>query len=141
MIISHFKTSDLAELVLQPNQEYMQCMLEDPVYADYLKSIESYTARDNGVVVACGGFASMSKQRVTVWALIADRIGPSGMVKLNRAVKRGLDSRLEHRIEAIVAANFPQSIRWVKMHGFKQEAIMKKYTDTGEDCLLFARVK
>lgn len=141
MIIEAFKREHLDALTLQPMQQYMRPLLMRDDYLKFYESQESFTAIIDGVVVGCGGFISMWANRVQIWSLLARDIGPRGMLQVHHAVKRGLAMRTERRIEAMCDPGFKNAQRWLQALGFEREGLMRKYTEDGHDCYLYARVR
>lgn len=142
MLIQPYKAADMHALLVQPAQSAMRPILLSGGYPEALEPLESYTARVDGRVVACGGFCPLWEGNVRAWAVIAGDIGGAGMVALTRVVRRGMDACTARRIEVEVDSQFPQAHRWVKMlGGFEWEGRMRKYSPDGRDCDRYARVR
>jgi RimJ/RimL family protein N-acetyltransferase len=66
------------------------------------------------------------------------------IVEVTRAMKKHilptLDARGVHRIECRAMASNTASIRWLKMLGFRQEAVTAQFGQGREDFVLCARV-
>lgn len=142
MDIQPYKASDLHELLIQPAQAPMRALLLSNGYPEALETLESYTARVDGRVVACGGFFPLWSGNVRAWAVIAADIGGHGMLALTRAVRRAMAVSDARRIEVEVDTVFPQAHRWVRMiGGFEWEGTMRKYSPDGRDCDRYAMVR
>lgn len=110
--------------------------------ANVLARFESWTARMNGRVVACGGIIPIWNGREQVWALISDTIGAQGMVLLTRAVKRRMAMHERGRIEAHVAVGFKAGHRWMKILGFKPETgILRQFLPDGRNAVQYVRIR
>lgn len=142
MLIDAYKASDLHELMVQPAQAAMRPILLSNGYPEALESLESYTARVNGKVVACGGYFPLWSGNVRAWVVIAGDIGGSGMVALTKVVRRSFASNPARRIEVEVDSEFEQAHRWIRMLGkFEWEGRMRKYSPDGRDCDRYAMVR
>jgi hypothetical protein len=94
-----------------------------------------------GAVICCVGLIPQPEERAAeAWALMTARTRYF-MVPITRAIVRFLDESRIRRVESMVDAAYPISIRWHELMGFKRERLMPAYTPDGRDCFLYARVK
>lgn len=141
MMIVTFKPSHLERLLLQPAQEGMRPVMQDPSYGLSLaRSGPCYAAVSGDEVLACAGLIPQWPGRAVAWALIGADAGRC-FVGLHRAVKRALDMHEYRRVETGVASDFEAGHRWARMLGFTREGRMRAYTPDGRDCDLYALVR
>lgn len=66
-------------------------------------------------------------------------------VQFARHIRRRLDHYEKmvnaRRVQCTVRAGFPFLVKFIKLLGFEQEALMRKFGPEGDDYYLFARVK
>ena len=111
-------------------------------YSEYLESGISYTGIKNNSVLWCAGILPMWEGRGHAWALISKHVGPGGMIYLTRFCESFFTNCGINRIEAHVSPEFNEAIRWIELLKFKRETPepMRKFSPTGEDMFLYARV-
>lgn len=142
MIVDRFKASDMAEILARPSSACMASAMGE-LDGSVLERFDSWTGRINGEVVACAGIMPLWRGRSYAWAVLSQDIGPFGMVRLTRAVRRYLKMSPPGRIEATVVAGFDAGERWLQMLGFEREtpAPMRGWLPDGGAANLFARVR
>jgi hypothetical protein len=89
--------------------------------------------------IGCGGFEECWTGRAGAWAVLSDDAGRH-MVRITRAVKRGLELHSAERIETTVQAGFEAGMRWAKALGFEEEGLRRRYHD-GHDHVAFVLLK
>lgn len=141
MRVVPFDPAHLHSMALQSSQSWMEPMLKNPSYGEFLKSAGACITIMNGDhVVACGGLVNMWENRAQVWSLISHDAGRH-FVRVVRVMQSFLDLQDIRRIEATVDADFEQGHRLIHMLGFKYEGLMPAYLPNGRDCCLYGRVK
>lgn len=142
MIIVPFKPEHLKQIELQAEQSLAREHFDNVAYAESLAAYEGYTALINDKVVACAGFITVWANRYQVWAVISATIGPAGMLKISRAVLRGLSLKTG-RIEAFVAAEFEAGHRWAQLMGFTLETPqpMRGWFPEGGAASMYSRIQ
>lgn len=114
--------------------------------AGYAKSLEkagpAHTAMRNGKVLACVGLMHQWEGRATAWAVMAKHIGGADYLQIHRATKRFMKLIGYRRIDATVACNFHNAIRWAHALGFKRETPepMLNYAPDGSAHYLYSWV-
>lgn len=140
MIVAPFERSHLENMVVQTQQQGLEHLLTDDIYAT-LANNPSYSALDGDEVVACAGTIEVAPGRALAWAYISQNAG-TRMVRVTKSVKRFLDMAPYRRIEMDVDCDFVQAHRWARLLGFKLECLRRvKFTPDGRDCALYARVQ
>ena len=93
--------------------------------------------------IACAGVALRWTGRATLWAVLEDDIPVRCWLALHRAVLARIPPLLElgvRRLEAEAQCGFEPSRRWLRMLGFEEEGLMRRYGPGGEDFYRFARL-
>lgn len=130
----------LKEIALQPHQEHLGALLKSSGLADQVAASGSaWTALVNGRPIGSGGFIEHWAGRSEVWAVLSDQAG-AHMLALTRAVRRGIDLHQAARIEATVLSGFEPGLRWVRLLGFEEECLRRRYQD-GRDHVAFVLLK
>ena len=142
MKVEKLKIEDLTGLMARCSG-LMPGLAENPDYPKFLSAFEAYSFFVNERVVCCGGFVEVWPGRLQGWSIIADDIGPFGMLALTKAWRRILATMKSVRIELTVQAEFEAGKRWAKMLGFIQETPnpMMGYLPNGGAAVLYAMVK
>jgi len=140
MIVVPFEREHLKRMVIQQNQQGLEYLLTDAIYAT-LEGSDAYTALEGDEVLACAGTIEAAPGRAIAWAYISQHVG-SRMMGVTKAVKRFLDMAEYRRIEMDVDCDFAQAHRWARMLGFEMECERRrKYSPDGRDCALYARIR
>lgn len=106
----------------QDTEKYWGAVVQTAGYARALeKAGPAHTAMRGSKVLACIGLMHQWEGRASAWAIMAENIGGADYLAIHRAVKRFMKLIGYRRIDATVAANFPNAIRWAEMLGFKRE--------------------
>ncbi|MCX4154998.1 MULTISPECIES: hypothetical protein [Paraburkholderia] len=140
MIIVPFSASHIGALNVQPAQEKMRPYFSLE-YAEALSKTDAFTGFINGRIVGCAGFIPQWEGRAVCWALVARTVTKRDWVEIDRAVRRAIEMRHEHRLEATCDTDFPGGHTWLRHLGFVREGTLKAYTPDGRDNDLYARVK
>lgn len=140
MEIIPFQPEHLDLLALQPAQsDFLQSF--DKSYAPALiASGPCFTAVKDGVILGCAGLSKQWDNRAIAWALLSSNIGRE-FIRIHRAVERYLAIADFKRIEAFVDANFAEGHRWIKMLCFEREGYMRSFSPSGNDAVLYARIR
>lgn len=100
-----------------------------------------YTAFMDDKIVACGGAVEYWKNRGEAW-IIFGKTFTGNFILLQRAAREFIHRCPLKRLEASVVLGFDKGHRWIKSLGFKLETpLAKSYTQDGEDCALYSRVR
>lgn len=141
MRIFAFHPNHASQIKLQSAQAYVKDDLLQPGIAESLANAgQSFTAIEGDQVIAIAGIAMQWEGRAIAWALVSEDAGKH-FLTIHRAVKGFLDQCDIRRIEAFVDSDFEHGMKWMKMLGFENEGLMRKFSIIGNDCYLFARVK
>lgn len=139
MILEPFRIPHLEQLERQKAKTYAHFTPE--IRSNLEKAPHTMTLHRNGRVYFCGGLIKHWPGRYEGWAIFDRNIGQEFIV-IHRMVKRYLDMMAFRRIECVVNFEFARGHRWAKALGFEVEAsLLKRYFDTGEDAVLYARIK
>lgn len=138
--VEPFQPWHFRAISLQPAQAHLAPMAEDDVWGENVaKAGPGYTAMLGDIPLAAAGICPQWDNRAMAWAVLSSS-ACLHMLEITRAVRRFLDCRQEHRIEAQVKTNFEAGHRWARMLGFKREGTMRAYC-YGEDFDLYARIR
>ena len=139
MDVIPFEPDHLNQLELQQAQAYLGSWVTSEQGAA-LAEHPSYTAIQDGTLLASAGVVTMWQGRAMAWAFLTD-MGAQHFIGVHRAVKRFIDGCYYQRIEMTVDCDFEAAHHWAKMLGFTMEAErMRAYAPDGHDCSLYARV-
>lgn len=100
----------------------------------------------NGEVLAIGGFANLWGGVWEAWLLSAESIEVCGL-SVARAIKkrfREVDAELGAKIQRLQAqapVSHASAHKWIEWLGLAYESTARKYTITGEDALIYARIR
>lgn len=94
---------------------------------------------DDGSVLGCAGLWLRHGGVAECWTVLSRTCVGSTMVPVTRAVRRFLNDRDEHRIQALVLSGWSAGRRWVEMLGFQYEGTLLRYTPTAKDCDMYSR--
>lgn len=144
IVIVPYMAAHLMMLNEQDTEKYWGAVVNTAGYARALeKAGPAHTAMRGGKVLACCGVMPQWEGRATAWAILADNIGGADYLAIHRAVKRFLKLIGYRRIDATVAANFPNAIRWAEMLGFKRETPepMLNYAPDGSAHYMYSWVR
>lgn len=140
MIVVPFLPSHLKDLILHEYINFVQDVLSDPEYSEFLNNGMSYTALVDGKVICCAGFLKTGTSKLEAWALLSKDSGIH-MLGILRAMLRELKNLEYKRIQTNVRCDFKQGIKFIEALGFKNETPngMKDFGDDGHDYYLYAR--
>lgn len=134
-----YEPAHLRALRLQAPQAYFSTLFSED-YAAALAQHPAWAGIVDGQVVGCAGLVEQWTDRALCWALFSEAAGPH-FLAITRFVQRVFALFHYRRVEAYVDPNFAEAQRWVRILGFEREGLMRAFTPTGEDNLLFARVR
>jgi hypothetical protein len=100
----------------------------------------SWAVRLDGRLVAIGGHTPVWPGRTILWGYLGANCGPALPV-MTKEIRRQIgDMRVEFpRMEAYAERHHAEGHRWLKLLGFKQEGLMRKFYN-GRDYVLYAKV-
>lgn len=139
--IEKFKAEHLTELFKEEAARHFAKYIT-PQHAVGLEQANlSYTAFIDDRIVACGGAVEYWKNRGEAW-IIFGKTSRDKFILLQRAAKKFIQMCPLKRLEASITIGFEAGHRWIKSLGFELEApLAKSYTQEGEDCALYSRVR
>jgi len=110
------------------------------VIEEVKKSPCAWTILSDGNPVCIWGKTAIWNGRCVLWILMGEgsRTCMKRIIELSKAT---IDLMSEHRIEATTIATWRSGWRFLELLGFNAECVMRKYSATGEDEVLFARVR
>lgn len=128
----------ILELTFQPGQHAIDQTRET---AETLAGgYRAMTAVHNGGPLACAGLIEVWAGRALAWAALDVRAGRV-LTEITRRMREELDAAPFRRVEMYVYPGFAQAARWAFMLGFEFEAVMVAGAPTGEDLLVFRRLR
>jgi len=131
----------LLDIEVQEAQRNCDTVLRNETNAkELVRAGPAFTALEGETPVACAGIAGCGGGRFLAWSVISQR-GLARFGGIHRGVRRFLDIADYRRIEAVVDIEHKKAIRWIEVLGFEREGVMRKYTENGRDCYLYARLK
>lgn len=135
--VDAFRAGDLAEIAVQAEQTEVASVNRHALGAAYRAAGNCLTARDEGgTVLLCGGAAQTHAGYATLWSVLSPDAGRH-MVPLTRATRRFI-ARLPHpRVDTIVNEGFAAGHRWVRLLGFKREAVLADYFPDGRNAVIY----
>lgn len=96
----------------------------------------SFSAIDNGWVVASAGLIPLWPGVAEAWLLASNRIDQHA-IPIGRAVRRGLYEKIEmeqlHRVQAVTRHDEPMLARWARFLGMQHEGKMLAYDQRQAD--------
>jgi len=143
MIVAPFHPAHLIELRTQAQQPKDLALFSDPDYGQSLASGDSFSIFDSaGELQACLGVFELWRGRGLAWALLSANVHRL-MLPISYRARSFFQGSKYDRIEAYIDPNFPQAIRWIELLGFVRETAepMRKFTPTGADQYLYARIR
>ena len=99
-----------------------------------------YTALDQGAIVGCAGIVKLWPGVGEAWTVLSPAVKqrPFFLHRKVLTMLRGLIKLKEyHRVHASVNLADPIAIEWVTRLGFKQEAVLRKFSTAQEDYGVF----
>ncbi len=135
-----FKKEHLEPLMLQKINAHLPKWVRLG-HAATMESGYSFTGIVRGEITICGGIDKVWDGRGCLWSVFSDTT-KCNFIPTFRGIKRFLNSAPFSRIEMSVPCSFELGHRRAKLLGFELEcARAKKYSSSGEDHALYARVK
>lgn len=107
--------------------------------ADAIRSGYALACVDGARILSIGGIAEQWPDRGVLWGLVAEGIGAT-MTPIHRVVRRALETTTLKRVEAHIALEHPEAVRWIEMLGFTREGVMRSFWQ-GHDYALYSRVR
>lgn len=138
--VTTFAPWHLRSIALQPGQAHLGTFLNGSDLPEKIaEGGPGWTAIADGKIIGCAGFREEWTGRSSCWATLSDHAGKH-MTALTRAVRKALNDHPAERIETTVLDGFEPGLRWVRMLGFEEEGLRKRYC-RGEDHRAFALLK
>lgn len=131
-----------AGMLLRMRVQRAQALHPKMTFAMVSRAIETgqaWAAVDGTAPLALGGLSPQTDTRAVVWGVLSDSIG-ANMTLIHREVRRRLAVAAFERIEAHIALDHDEGHRWIRLLGFEQEGVMRKFFQ-GRDFALYARVR
>lgn len=100
---------------------------------------EAFTATVAGVPIACIGLIKYWEGRKYVWAFLAPDFCKHAL-SVTRAIRRWLKYHGTGRLETAIRCVDPRAVKWAEGFGFEREGLMRRWTEDGQDCFLYARL-
>ena len=100
--------------------------------------------REDGHCVGAYGLIEMWPGVARIWALFSQSLLKEHAALLALHAKRDLKHGEQfgfHRLEATTGVDHATGIAFLEWLGFQQEGLMRRYTPSGEDTYLYARVR
>jgi len=101
----------------------------------------AFTAMVGEQVLGCAGIMVSWKGMGTAWVVLSDDAATHGVwiTRMVRAFMGDIIKSLElRRVEAVVLADSPRNLRWIRYLGFTPEnSIAQMYTQDGRDVVRF----
>ena len=114
--------------------------IDENVIEEVKKSPCAYTILSDDKPVCIWGKTNIWQGRCVLWILMGEG-SRTCMKRIIELSKETIDLMTEHRIEATTKATWRSGWRFLELLGFTSECVMRKYSSTGEDEVLFARVQ
>ena len=111
-----------------------------PGHAELCAEHAAWTCFDGSRILGCGGISFDHEGCGTAWTLMLPLTGRK-MVAITRLTRRVIEACPLRRIQAHASTTFKPAARWLEMLGFQYEGTMRKFTPSGLDVLLYARVR
>ena len=103
----------------------------------------SFTAIDNGYLIACAGIIPLWSGVGEAWFLASERVHEYTR-PIIKAVKKDFNRIIEEqkfvRVQAAVRVDWKQAQRFSRFLGFEEEGLMKKFGPDGSDYYRVSRV-
>lgn len=141
LLVAPFVPHHLTLINTQPGQRKDLSIFGNPRYGESLaQGGPAFTVFNDGEVVACLGVFDYWEGRGACWAVLSGDL-KTLMVGLTRRISAWFEQSDYRRLECSVDPNFPEARRWARLLNFQEEGLMRKYTPSGADHLLYARVR
>ena len=141
MEVREFHPFDLEGMLVPMMQTHLGAGNSLTEYAMALKAGgEAFTATVDGKPIACIGLIKFWEGRKYVWAFLAPHM-PCYKLSLTRAIVRWLRYHGAGRLETAIVCADPKAVRWAELFGFEREGTMRRWTEGGDDCFMYARVR
>lgn len=141
MKVVEFSAQHIDLLLAQGGREWFgDAPFEDPEYARAIEAASNaWSLIDGAHLIGCGGIAKEHDSCGTAWTLLTPQSGPY-MTRIHRFAVRTLARCPLTRVQAHVSPTFEAARHWIEMLGFEFEGRLRKFSPTGRDMLLYARV-
>lgn len=140
MKLVDFKPEHVQLIEAAGGREVFGPMPFQPGYADMCAEYLAWSVFDGDRIIGCGGVFREHEGCGTAWSLLLPVSGRH-MRFIDRAARKILDACPLVRIQAHAVPKFLPALRWLVMLGFQCEGTLRKFTPSGADMLLFARVR
>lgn len=139
--VETFRAHHLERFVPQPAQRAeFELVTPESARAHELAG-PGYSILVDGEAVACAVLAPLGDGRGALWALVGAKAGPH-MLRAKRIAEKMMRESGLRRIEAVVATEFAEGHRWMRMLGFELETPngMRAFGSNGETFSLYSRI-
>ncbi len=120
--------------------EHRECGIEATLEWAVTQSV-AFTLESDGTPIGMFGFVSSAPHIWDCWASFSDRVRRHGKA-LTRIIRGAIRNRTQgpevKRVQVLVDARHPEYMRWAKLLGFREEALMKYVMQDGGDAYLMA---
>lgn len=142
-----FQASDLSAFEPQRNQGSEARLLSEypaEVRSGLSRCVYAVTLLRAEVPMACMGLLPVWRGRAIAWAVIAQDVGVSGLLRLVKVAEIGMKEaqfgRAYRRIETTVRSDFVNGIQMAMMLGFAIDGEMPCYDPEGNSYLMMSRI-
>lgn len=136
MIIRGYQRGDLYRLDAQDAQ-----VLDLPQVSEEMFVLGGAICAEEGdEVLGIGGVIPLWEDRGLAYLLLSRNAGRR-LIRLFRVFELVIDAAPQKRIEAYVRAGFTEGERLAKMLGFEREACLRSFFPSGDDGVIYAKVR
>ena len=121
-------------------KELSELRENSPEALEFLKG-KSYTVFKGDTVIACWGYIFLWKGVFDMWTIPSVHVPKyikSYVIEIKHWISRFMEIYKAHRLQTTTLVDDSHR-HWMKLLGFEYEGLMKKYAESGEDHLLWAR--
>jgi hypothetical protein len=93
----------------------------------------------DGRMLYCGGVMVHHGDYATLWALMAEGIGPRSLGHVLHIARRYIAGLPHRRLDAMINGRDAAAVRWIMACGFTLETTVGEATVDGADLLIFRR--
>lgn len=148
MVIEELEPKHFEAIKLRPYEKETMAAFQVRLQALISAAVlgPAYAFIYNGEIVALGGIAMLWGKVGEAWLLSAEPMNRHGLVSARAIIRKlrqtemELGDRLE-RLQAQAPVSHPSAHRWIQWLGLEKESVAKKYSATGEDAVIYAKVK
>ena len=135
--------------------DYMELGLVDqlnveniPNYKDYLDSATEqgmgYAVLDNGKPIVCFGLVELWPHVAECWLIPDVRMIKKWKFQFHKGSLNFMEEAAKelnlHRIHVTVDKHNPIALKWIRRMKFSEEGLLKKYSYSGQDMVMYGRI-